>query len=219
MTPSKLIIPLILVAVVLAALKYLLPLLKKPTALPYESNGKLLSPAELSFLGVLKLALGDGYHIMAKVRLADVVSVKKGLSGTERQQAFNRIQSKHLDFVVCEPSDSTILLAIELDDQSHEKQSRQERDGFVDDAMKVAGVPLHRFTAKRTYSVQDIRAVLQGEQVAAAEAVPPAVPDGAPDCPSCGTKMVRRTAKTGANAGKEFWGCPSYPRCKGVVAI
>lgn len=88
MTTSKLIIPLVLVAAVIAALKYLLPLLKKPAGLPYESNGKLLSPAELSFLGVLKLALGDGYRIMAKVRLADVVSVKKGLGRAEWQQAF-----------------------------------------------------------------------------------------------------------------------------------
>lgn len=30
-----------------------------------------------------------------------------------------------------------------------------------------------------------------------------------PTCPSCDTKMVRRTSRHG-----EFWGCRSYPRCK-----
>ena len=40
-----------------------------------------------------------------------------------------------------------------------------------------------------------------------------------PLCPKCNKPMVKRTAKKGANAGKEFWGCSQYPRCKGVIAI
>jgi hypothetical protein len=37
-----------------------------------------------------------------------------------------------------------------------------------------------------------------------------------PHCPVCNSLMVRRTAKRGANAGSEFWGCPSYPTCRGT---
>ena len=33
-------------------------------------------------------------------------------------------------------------------------------------------------------------------------------------CPKCGSSMVLRTAKRGANAGKQFWGCSAYPRCR-----
>lgn len=40
-----------------------------------------------------------------------------------------------------------------------------------------------------------------------------------PFCPKCNTPMVKRTAKQGANAGKEFWGCSQYPKCKSVIAI
>lgn len=40
-----------------------------------------------------------------------------------------------------------------------------------------------------------------------------------PLCPRCNNAMVKRTAKQGANAGKEFWGCSQYPKCKSVVAI
>lgn len=35
-------------------------------------------------------------------------------------------------------------------------------------------------------------------------------------CPSCSKPMVRRTAKRGANAGSEFWGCTGYPVCRGT---
>jgi restriction system protein len=40
-----------------------------------------------------------------------------------------------------------------------------------------------------------------------------------PSCPNCGSAMVKRTAKQGANAGNLFWGCSSYPKCRGIVAI
>ena len=39
----------------------------------------------------------------------------------------------------------------------------------------------------------------------------------APACPKCSQRMVRRTAKKGANAGKDFWGCSDYPRCRGTA--
>ena len=37
-----------------------------------------------------------------------------------------------------------------------------------------------------------------------------------PACPKCGGRMVQRVAKRGANAGNTFWGCKSYPECRGV---
>jgi four helix bundle suffix protein len=40
--------------------------------------------------------------------------------------------------------------------------------------------------------------------------------EAAPTCPDCGKPMARRTAKSGKNAGREFWGCTGYPECKGV---
>jgi len=39
-----------------------------------------------------------------------------------------------------------------------------------------------------------------------------------PVCPVCSSAMVKRSAKRGANAGNEFWGCSKYPSCKGVVS-
>ena len=36
-------------------------------------------------------------------------------------------------------------------------------------------------------------------------------------CPRCNQPMVMRTARKGANAGNQFWGCSTFPRCRGVV--
>ncbi len=38
-------------------------------------------------------------------------------------------------------------------------------------------------------------------------------------CPRCGSKMVLRTAKKGRRAGKQFWGCSTYPRCHCIINV
>lgn len=37
-----------------------------------------------------------------------------------------------------------------------------------------------------------------------------------PLCPKCGASMVLRTAKKGNMAGSQFWGCSTYPKCRGT---
>lgn len=43
--------------------------------------------------------------------------------------------------------------------------------------------------------------------------------DQIPACPQCSKTTVLRTAKSGKNAGQQFWGCSDYPHCKGVVRL
>jgi len=40
-----------------------------------------------------------------------------------------------------------------------------------------------------------------------------------PTCPQCGALMALRTAKSGKNAGSQFWGCTAYPECKGTAPV
>jgi hypothetical protein len=55
-------------------------------------------------------------------------------------------------------------------------------------------------------------------------AVPPptpaqSIPKLAPSCPRCNVLMVLRTARQGATAGQQFYGCPNFPRCREIVAL
>ena len=38
-------------------------------------------------------------------------------------------------------------------------------------------------------------------------------------CPRCGSALVLRTAKKGANAGNQFYGCSNFPKCRYVQKI
>lgn len=51
---------------------------------------------------------------------------------------------------------------------------------------------------------------------ARAAASPPVQAEAIPACPSCGSTMVRRTARKGASAGAQFWGCSRFPACRGT---
>lgn len=73
------------------------------------------------------------------------------------------------------------------------------------------------FAAGRNIALMDgaaLRALIDGVQTA-----PAAKQTGVPACPQCGSGMVRRTAKRGANSGQDFWGCSKYPACRGVRDI
>lgn len=59
---------------------------------------------------------------------------------------------------------------------------------------------------------------LYGARSRARQAAAPGQPK-APTCPCCGKPMRQRTARQGAHAGQNFWGCSSYPDCKGTRPI
>jgi hypothetical protein len=90
----------------------------------YYLRKSLFTPAERSFAGVLETLNLDGAAIAANVRLADIFGVKKGLERGDRQRAQNRINAKHVDFLLIQKSDGRPLLGIELDDSSHEEEDR-----------------------------------------------------------------------------------------------
>ena len=41
----------------------------------------------------------------------------------------------------------------------------------------------------------------------------------APRCPKCDSAMVLRTAKHGDRAGKRFYGCSRYPKCRSIINV
>jgi len=128
----------------------------------YTKRPTLLSPAERSFLGVLSLAVGEETQVFAKVRVADVITPIKGSSRSQWQIAFNKISSKHFDYVLCDKKDLSVVCVVELNDRSHHSKIRRARDAFLTAACKSAGLPLIMIPARRTYKVHDVSTALEG---------------------------------------------------------
>jgi restriction system protein len=65
--------------------------------------------------------------------------------------------------------------------------------------------------------VQETRQSTSTTNVAPSPDPFPSTPEVLPACPRCGAPMVLRTAKKGANAGRQFYGCSTFPKCRGTI--
>jgi very-short-patch-repair endonuclease len=206
--------------------------------LPYRKVDSLLTPAERSFYAVLlRVAESEHRQVFAKVRLADLFWLPG--DATDRLIHQNRINQKHIDFVLCDPRQLTPLLAVELDDSSHQRTDRQKRDAFVDEVCAVAGLPLLRVPVQSRYDERELTALIRqalkrattanwavsagggtreklGAPVVVEEsssnglALP--VGSGSPTpCPKCGDVLVERSS---GRTGQRFLACRNHPACR-----
>lgn len=123
----------------------------------YTSAGVLLSAAELRFFKCLQTVAPADCYVACKVRLADILMVGQQVKPKDQPKAFNRIKSKHADFVLCDTSTFRILGVVELDDRSHQRADRRARDEFFDLSLKSAGLPVLRVRASRDYDLDELR--------------------------------------------------------------
>ena len=188
----------------------------------YALRDDFLSPAEASFFHILRRSAPNGTVVFPKVRLADLIYAPQQ---EERHTAWQRINRKHVDFVLCDDTTLRPLAAIELDDRSHRRPDRLERDAFVDRVFADAGLPLVHLQVRRSYDPRDLAETLSDvlarrdatglpSPPAVARPAPAAGASGSPTCERCGGQMQLRTAKQGQHAGERFWGCTNYPRCR-----
>lgn len=198
----------------------------KPTVdYPYKNCGVLFSPAERSFYGVLEQIVGDGIKVFGKVRVADIIEPRKGLSRGEWQKAFNKVSAKHIDFLLCNSNDLSIICAIELDDASHQSSRRQSRDAFLKSACDAAGVPFVQIPAKSGYVIDTIKQVLEpflNQNVLLSKDTDPQSTEiimNDKTCPACFSPMLIRVAKKGVHLGESFWACSNFPVCRHTEVI
>lgn len=162
----------IILVIFLAVIAFALKLLHATpndgrTSLPYRATDSLLSNAERSFYLVLLQTIDAEWCVFAKVRLLDLLTIPRGTPEAHAHR--NRVQSKHVDFVLCNRESLRPMLVIELDDASHERTRRAERDEFVNRVFKAAGTPLLRVRAQRSYNVGELAQQIQSFLAAPAE--------------------------------------------------
>lgn len=136
------------------ALILLVKLRRQPVPYPYRHRPSLLTAAEQRFYHQLRKVVGDKWAIFAMVRLADLIRVQPGTSKYQSWQ--NRINAKHLDFVLCDIDSLEPRLGIELDDRSHQRVDRIERDLFVNQALRDAKLPLLRVQTQQRYNASEL---------------------------------------------------------------
>lgn len=189
---------------------------------PYRLRDDLLTAAELNFYRVLQAAVSDWAVLLVKINLGDLFYASTGDYG-QNMAYRNRIARKHVDFLLCDPETMRPLVGIELDDSSHNRPDRRERDAFVDTVFASAKLPLVHVPVSRSYPTGRLReflrqkaSITQGSGASTGMTGEEPAETAVPNCPRCQSPMIRRTAQRGTNAGSQFWGCSNYPDCRGI---
>lgn len=125
----------------------------------YERRDMIMSIRERALYDQLKqMAVGD-FDIYPQVHVDKILQPRRGLFGKSRLWALRGINQKSVDFLIVDSKWQSPVLAIELDDGTHEKEDRIDRDWFIECAFKNAGVPLLRLAARTNYNASDLEAV------------------------------------------------------------
>ena len=199
--------------IIMSNLDKVLGLFPKENLSSYKLQPALFSKAEINFYRAFMEYKKDTNPVFAKVRLADVFSPSG--KGKAYMSDFNKISAKHVDFLVCDKETMKPLYAIELDDKSHLSEKAKKRDDFVGKLFAQTGLALVRVQARKDYSdtyldelfsvLDDAKKNLEDNKISL--------------CPKCGVPMILRTSKRGDKAGKQFLGCPNYPKCKMIIEL
>ncbi len=128
---------------------------KEKPVFDYGRKDFLMSRAEHIFFDILVEVLGGQYHVFPQIHLDEII-YPKSYSG-KRIFSFRHINQKSVDFVVCDKAYIKPLLAIELDDRTHEIENRKRRDEEVERILNGAGLPLLRVINNSNFNKEEIK--------------------------------------------------------------
>jgi len=140
---------------------------EKETArnLPYERCEGLLTQAERSFQYALIQALevmGLKAAVCPKVGLRDVFRVV-AQDNAEYMTYLDKIDRKHVDFLLADPRGMQLIAGVQLDGNTHLSERAKARDVFVEQVYQAAGLPLLRFRVQHDYDIPDMARYMRQE--------------------------------------------------------
>ena len=115
----------------------------------YIKKDYIMTEQEYKFYRLLKnYTSKNNLNLFAQVSLYAIVNSKY-------YSDFNKIKSKSIDFVITDVN-CKIKLCIELDDYTHIKENRQNRDKFIDELFKKKKKKMLRIPEQNYYNMTEI---------------------------------------------------------------
>ena len=116
---------------------------------------------EMKFYTVLlEIAKELDYIVFSQVSLYNIISLKENLDYSTRTKYFNKIAAKSIDFVLVDKK-CRIKLCIELDDYTHKRKNRIERDTFINELFKELEIDLLRYPTYNIYYKEILKKRIQ----------------------------------------------------------
>lgn len=126
---------------------------QQPMPLPMQlaaKEGSLLTQGEFAFFDPLREIVSGRFELYVKPSLVDVL-------GCRDHPRFREIAAMHVDFLLCDRKTLRPVLAIELDDRSHNSRSRVDADHLKEQLLAQRRIPLLRQRCEVAYDLLAMR--------------------------------------------------------------
>lgn len=154
-------IAIVLMAVLICISVVAIKLSDTSVSFPFTQKKQLFTTAERQFLQMIEHAVGNEFRVMCRVRLVDLLSLKTNTSKKLANSALLKAGSRQVDFVLCDKSDLTPVMAIDLVYGKGKDGHNTQRDFFVNGALDAAAIPHVRIKAKTGYTVTELRECIE----------------------------------------------------------
>ncbi|MBI5134074.1 MAG: DUF2726 domain-containing protein [Candidatus Taylorbacteria bacterium] len=144
-----------LFVIILVLATFFLPKGKVSIGYSYRRRDCIMTPSEHVFFKVMLDLFADRYHVFPQVHLDAILDGR--VSGQNPFGAFRHINEKSVDFLICDKLSDRPMLAIELDDHSHDRADRIERDREVERIFATASLPILRIKIEQSKDVESVR--------------------------------------------------------------
>jgi hypothetical protein len=118
----------------------------------YKAKKFLMTRNEREVYKNLEKITKNKYYIFPQIHISEIIDHK--IEGQNWKAALSKIQRKSVDYVLCDKETLGIVYVVELDDRTHEREDRVERDIEVEKIFTNAGVKLVRI--KREMSEREM---------------------------------------------------------------
>ena len=125
------------VATVLLVIKFIVNKKRQPR---YFVKDKLLTATEIKYYDAIRSVVGNNFLVLPQINLASVID-------KEGETNFRNELFRNIDFAIFD-YDFHPLVLIEINDNTHFRKDRIERDQKVLSICKKAGIPLVTFWVK-----------------------------------------------------------------------
>ena len=115
----------------------------------YSKKDYIMTSEELKFYKLLK-SITNKYNLIIFTQVSLYAIIK-----SNNIKDFNKIKSKSIDYVITD-NNGKIKFCIELDDESHLKEDRQERDKFINELLEQIKIKLIRIPKQNFYNLQEL---------------------------------------------------------------
>ncbi|MFZ3009573.1 MAG: DUF2726 domain-containing protein [Candidatus Microsaccharimonas sp.] len=153
-------IVIVIIVVILAAAKYIYQDYKKDRKqklspqYKYSRKKEFITKSEKEFYKLLVEVAGDRYYIFPQIHLSALF--KNETYGRYHKLAFQIINRRSVDYILCDKTSLEPVYAVELDDSTHDTPDRIKRDENVNKLFELAGFPLVRFRDYKSLTKEDI---------------------------------------------------------------